>query len=361
MTLFPRSPTDVSLQYSVTVGELKRDKTEALAVWRDGGFLEHAAGDSARFDWFYQENPAGHGQLSLLHCDSGPPVGVLGTCPRQFAVNGRLILAGVLVDFVVHPAHRTALPALLLQKAARARAAESMAILYGLPDKKAVAIFKRLGHTVHFELPRYARVLQTRPFFARIMPTLFARPVGLVLDGIDAAVLRSRIFVRRWINTGCGNMQSAWTDNISDDFDRLWTDFAKESLCIGVRDAGFLRWRFGRKPGFSYRIFTVSCKSTKRLCAYFICEIIENGIVIKDCLSLGGRAEWLHALDMLCLEARQLRTPALYIDIAAPEHVTKAFLSAGFIRRSARPFFATVGDLAPARTAWYITQADEDI
>lgn len=350
-----------SLHYSVTVGDLDGDKTETLAVWHDGGFVELAAGDSARFDWFYKANPAGPGQLSLLRCNSGPPVGALGVCPRRFAVNDRPTTAGVLVDFVVVPAHRTGLPALQLQKAARSRASKDMGFLYGLPDTKAVATFKRLGYTVHFEVPRYARVLQTRPYLARIMATIFARPVGFVLDGINAALLRARIFIQRLLNTACRDTQAGWAEEIGEEFEQLWTDFAKETLCIGVRDARFLRWRFGSRPGFSYRALVVRRKSTSRLCAYFICEIGENGITIKDCLSLGGRTEWLHALDVLCLEARRLLAPVLYIDIAAPGHVVEAFRSAGFRRRSARPFFAMVGDTDLGSAAWYITQADEDI
>jgi hypothetical protein len=361
MTQLPQAHHSTSLHYSVAAGDLYRDKTGTLAVWKDGGFVEHAAGDSVRFDWFYKDNPAGPGQLSLLHCNSGPPVGALGVCPRQFAVNDRPVLAGVLVDFVVLPAHRTALPALQLQKAARSRASKDMGFLYGLPDTKAIATFKRLGYTVTFEVSRYARVLQTGPYLTRIMATFVARPVGLVLDGIDAALLRARIFTRRWVNSACRDTRAAWADEIGEDFEQLWTDFAKETLCIGVRDARFLRWRFGSRPGFPYRTFVVRRKSTRRLCAYFICEIGENGITIKDCLSLGGRTEWLHALNVLCLEARRLLAPALYVDIAAPGHVVEAFRSAGFRRRSARPFFAMVGDIDLGSAAWYITQADEDV
>jgi hypothetical protein len=361
MTQPPQPQSNTILHYSVEIGDLNRHKIETLAVWHDGGFVEHATGDSARFDWFYQDNPAGPGQLSLLRCNSGPPVGALGACPRQFVVNDRQVLAGVLVDFVVHPAHRTALPALQLQKAARARALKDMGFLYGLPDTKAIATFKRLGYTVHFEVPRYARVLQTGPYLRRIMSPFVAHPAGFLLDSLDAALLHARVSIQRWVNTAFRDTHAAWADEIGEEFEQLWADFAKETLCIGVRDARFIRWRFGGRPGFCYRTLVVRHSSTKRLCAYFICEIGENGITIKDCLSLGGRTEWLHALNLLCVEARRLLAPVLHVDIAAPEHVVEAFRSAGFRRRSARHFFAMVGDVGLSGAAWYITQADEDV
>lgn len=361
MTQSSQPPASAGSRYTIAAGELTRDKSKTLTVWREGGFVEHAAGDSARFDWFYQDNPAGQGQLSLLYCDSESPVGVLGVCPRQFVVDARSVLAGVLVDFVVHPAHRTALPALQLQRAARARAAESMAILYGLPDTKAIPIFKRLGHAVHFELPSYARVLHTKPYLARLMPAFVASPIGFVLDRIDAVVLRARISTQRLVNAACRDMQGTWVDKIGEEFDRLWMQLAKERLCMGVRDADFLRWRFGRRPGFSYRTFAIRSKSTQRLCAYFVCDIGANGIAIKDCLILGGQVEWTYALNLLCREARRMRAQAVYLHFAGPEYAVNALRSAGFRKRSARPFFAAVDVTELGAAAWYVTQADEDV
>jgi hypothetical protein len=362
MTDRPQHDANVGARYSVAVGDIQRDKAQTLAVWREGGFIEHGAGDSARFDWFYGANPAGVGQLSLLSCNGGAPIGSLGACPRQFVVDEKAVLAGVLVDFVVHPAHRTALPALQLQRAARARATESMDIIYGLPDTKAIPIFKRLGHQVHFKLPSYARVLQSKRYLSRIMPALLAHPLGFVLDRLDGVILRARILLQALFNTANRGKRGAWIEEFTADFDKLWANFRKDSICIGVRDAAFLRWRFGQRPGFSYRTYAVRSKSGDELSAYFVCDIGADSITIKDCLCVGDQAEWLYAFNLMCREARRLSVHALYIHFAAPAPVGRALRLAGFRERSSRPFFAAVKEHAiPAAAVWYITQADEDV
>jgi len=373
MTQDSQSTPAVSNRYSVIAGDVERDRQTTLHVWQIGGFAATAGGDEARYDWYYLKNPAGAGQLSLLRCDTAEAVsttvnedtvGSLGVCPRQMSLDGRPFLAGVLVDFVVSPLHRTALPALQLQRAARARAHETAAVLYGLPDTKAVPIFKRLGAQVQFPLPSYTRVLRTARYFARVMPAWASRAAGLLVDTFDIALLRLRVAAGTLTGTRCSG---AWVGAFNADFDRLWRDFKKDGLCVGVRDAAFLQWRFGARPGANFRTFVVRDSRTKELRAYFVCELLEGGVAVKDCLSVGSRRDLVHALNLLCLAARKIGGDALYLQIVAPGFFGDALRKTWFRQRSSRPFFASVKPTSADAGAdfgaagWYVTQADEDV
>lgn len=345
-------------RYATYAADPRTGRDVVLAVWREGGFTAAGpGGDGARYDWFYLRNPEGPAQVNLLEsAEDGRPIGCLGVGPRRFVVRDRVVAGGMLVDFVVHPEHRTALPALTLQRAGRQRALESMQILYGLPDKKAVMVFKRLGGQVHFELPSYSRVVRCRNYLGRHVPAFLAASLGALIDAIDALGCRIRLAIGP--NVGC------WLDDFDERFDTLWNAFDKTGRCIGVRDRAFLQWRFGAQPGHTYRIFGVMPRGSNALRMYFICEVCDRSLIVKDCLCLGSENEVTQALLMLAMQARAEGLQVVHLQIAAADRFRRALRRAQFVQRSARPFFAMLDESLAAEAAdasWYITQADEDV
>src|SRR3546814_9956247 len=85
-------------------------------------------------------------------------VGISG--PRQMLFGGRRVSAGGLVDLAVLPAHRSLGPALTLQTALMEAGAKRFDLLYGFPNPKAAAVFRRVGYAPLGELSRHARVLR---------------------------------------------------------------------------------------------------------------------------------------------------------------------------------------------------------
>lgn len=347
----PPAPADA---YDVRPGDAHADADRVVRIWQEGGFLMGPAA-RARFDWFYLGNPAGAGHMNMLY-SGGESIGFLGVGPRRFSVGGTDVAAGMLVDFVVRPDHRTAVPALLLQRTGRQRATESMQCVYGLPDTKAVMVFKRLGADVKFDLPTFARVVRAKGYLARHLPVPLAALAGVMFDAGDRMLIAARLL-------GAG-LDGTWIEQFDDRFDRLWARYAKQDACIGVRDRAFLDWRFGRQPGKRYQIFAVTQKGSHDLLAYFVCEVIDNVLNVKDCLSAGTQREVTQALLLLRLAVHGLPVTVIHLQIATHSAFVGALRAALFRQRSQRPFFAmlqpSVREQA-SKAAWYVTQADEDI
>ena len=107
--------------YDVTAVDPRAN--EALFVSLRRASLGDDATSEAIFRWQYLEGPEGPTEaLVLRHLDPVEPVGWTSVQPRRLAIDGHVELAGLLVNLVVVPAHRTARPALLLQRGALAAA-----------------------------------------------------------------------------------------------------------------------------------------------------------------------------------------------------------------------------------------------
>ena len=347
---------DVPPKYAVIAGTVPSDRDRAVAVWLAGGFGDPDADrQRARFDWLYGQCPHGEGQVNFLYPPGQTePVGFLGVSLREWMLDGVPVRGGALVDFVVHPSHRSAAPALQLQRRGRERANESAKLLFGLPEPKAIAIFKRLGSTVQGSLARYARVVRYGAYLQRRMPAWLARPTGAIAGIADGVRLRARLLTSK--------LQGAWQQDFDASFDALWQRCDKRARCIGVRDQKLLRWRFGSQPHHQYRVFAVRSRSDATLRMYFVCERDGDTLVIKDLLAEGTDGFLTEGLFLLCLAARDAGASAISVQILADEFVVGALRRAGFVQREARPFFGMVGEPSggiPAAT-WYITQADED-
>jgi hypothetical protein len=342
--------------YSVAPGAPGSDRDTVAHLWQVSG-LGNLSDDQqkARYDWFYLRNPQGDGEISYLHVASEPQaVGFLGVGRREWSLDGQNTPAGVLVDFVVRPDHRTAVPALTLQRRGRERALQWARVLTGLPDVKAVAIFKRLDKHVQFSLPRYVRVLRYDGYLKRRLPPLAARVLGKVIGVCDSALRSLRLMG--------GNLRGAWVP-FDSRFDALWRRVDKTGRGLGLRDQTFLAWRFGDQPGFSYRTYAVD-RDGGELVIYFVCDLQGDTLAVKDVLGSGSLQEYTRALLMLANAARGLGAHALSIQVYGDEILDRALRAANFMERDKRPFFAMLHDSVRERGVtlrWYITQADEDI
>lgn len=356
------SGANAPTSYEVKLADPFADREQALAAWREGGL----GGDQEpeisqqRYDWFYLRNPQGAARLSLLFNGEASLAGSLGIGCRDFYVGGERALAGALVDFVIAPRHRSAFPALTLQRKGREYALQSMDLLYGLPDVTAVGVCKRLASHVSLEFTRFARVLRYRAYIERHLPKLLAAPTALVIDALDYCRIRARLLSSRF--------QGEWIDGFDASFDALWAELDKGNLCIGTRDRRFLHWRFRERPGCNYRIFAVRRKSDAALRMYFVCHTSDELLCIDDCLGVGSDSELEQGVLMLCRAARQLEAKSLDIHLTGETPLLKALLRTNFADRGSRPFFAVLGETLAHRGlqtrashhTWYVTRADED-
>jgi hypothetical protein len=271
-------------------------------------------------------------------------------------VNGQVLGAGVLVDFVVTPRHRFVGPALTLQRDARQQALETVPLIYGLPNTRSVALCKRLATDVSFGLQRWVRVVSYRFYLKRMLPPIAAGFLAAFADALDRA--------GSWLQLIFCKMAGEWVEQFDHSFDELWNSFPKAHVCVGIRDRCFLQWRFCDKPGPAPLIYAIRDRHTRALRMYFVCELNDNFLSVKDCLHAGSESDLKRGLLMLAIAARRLGANAVSIEIAANDAVRRALRRAQYVRRSERPFFAVFHPSTAAAakaSGWFITPADEDV
>jgi hypothetical protein len=343
--------------YRVAVADADRDQAAITGLWAAGGLGGERTPDydARRYDWFYRRNPQAQASLNLLYSND-EPVGFLGLGARSFYVDGSEAVAGVLVDFVVIPKHRSVFPALTLQRQARAIGLGQKPVIYGLPDTKAVPVCRRLDMHVQKDMQRWVRVTGARHYLERKLPAILSVPLSLLTDWTDRLAVRVQVI-------RCG-LLGAWIESFDDRFDDLWSRAEKRGRAIGVRNRQFLSWRFTEQPGHSYRIFAIERTGDQQLIGYFVCEIAAKFLAIKDCLNVGSPEEFTKSLLLLSAAARKLGLTAVSVELTAASRVQQSLRRAQFVQRSHRPFFAVLHESvreAAQKCDWYITSADEDI
>lgn len=343
-------------EYRVERANLQTARATVIDIWRTRSEQSASAEQLAKkFDWFYQQNPQGLAHVYLLiHLPSGSAVGVLGVGVRNFTTSGRIIRAGLLMDYVVSPAHRSGYPALLLQRESQADALKHFDVLYGLPNEKAVPIFKRLGFREAGAMCRYARMLRSRYYLRDHVPAIASAMLGYGLDWWNRR--RDRRHDRR-----SGALKGRWLS----DFDRPCSEIAEYAGAgfLGQRDLAVMRWRFEEHPHRLYRIFGVELTATGRLTAYCVCEWRGTIVHIRDILCEQPEA---HLRPMLALLADALYAEGaarISIELSTQHPVVPYLPDAGFSQRESRPLFVrwATASAQLGSGPFHLTQADEDV
>lgn len=342
---------DTQPAYTVHEADLERDRELILGLWR--GNLGEDARMARKYDWFYRQCPYGTPLTLLLrHEASGEWVGIASAGPRQMLMGGRRVLAGVLVDLAVLRAHRSLWPALSLQMALMEAGAKRFDLLYGFPNPKAAAVFKRVGYVPLCKLVRHARVLRHGNYARRRVPAPLAVPAGWVLDAIDRLRLRIR----------GARLQGQWQAHADAALGTLWSPACANDGPVAVRDLAFLRWRFDQSPLIDVRYLVVRNADGETL-AWFVCEARGEALYVRDFWSRRGAIGPSSAeLATLLGCAREAGHASVSIELGMAA-VTDAWHAAGFVAREARPVFwhspgASQEALAAAEP--WLTSADED-
>lgn len=334
--------------YTVHEADAERDRDLILGLWR--GNLGDEARMAAKYDWFYLQCPDGKPLTLLLrHEQSGEWVGVASAGSRRMVCGGQPMLAGVLVDLTVLPAHRSLWPALALQMALLEAGAKRFALLYGFPNPKAAAIFQRVGYTPLCRLARHARVLRHGDYARRRLPGVLAVPAGWLLDAAD------RLRLRAW-STG---LRWRWQDQADEALGALWSPGSTDGGPVAVRDLSFLQWRFDQSPLVEMRYLVVADLGGRPQ-AWFACESRGSVLHVHDFWSrhAGGTGPSRAVLASLLRAARSSGHGSVSVELGAGA-ADGAWPGTGFAVRESRPVFWYPSAAAAVAPRW-LTAADED-
>lgn len=344
-------------RYRIDTADPARDRDRILQFWERVGFSATDRAD--RYDWFYLRNPDGQGRIYVLVLeDGGEIVGTACAGTRWMRMpDDRLLRASVLVDFAVDPAHRSVGPALKLQRATRDAELKEADLLFGLPDTKAVPIFKRLGCDRLLQETSYAYVLRSGPYIQRRIPA-WAAPLG-VAAGWTVDVVRSAL-LRLWLLAS--GFRPTWESAPPAGVDELWAESGIVAGCtVGVRDRRFLGWRFGSA---GWRFAVIRGPAQTGIVAYMACRITGDELHIGDLLLPPGEGPKRYALLSFLSLLRRERVRVARVDLSGPAETARVLRETGFSPRSERPcFIVSKGNLSAEEISgdWWFTKADEDV
>jgi hypothetical protein len=335
-----------------------------IRLWNDN--LNMRGDPRHKFEWYYRDNPTGPATAFLLRHDpgDGSEPAVVGSCgvgTRHVFVDGRKLTAALFADFTVDKAHRTLMPALMLQRALCEFATASHDLAYAFPNDAAVGIFNRIGLKTVGRARRYVKILRSR---AVLEQAIGNRAVATAAAVVADAALSGRDRLR---SLG-GSYRFEWLADPDERFDRLWNDVRPNWKIIGERSAAFLKWRFTRRVGLPGRIAALVDRSDGHIGAYAaVVEKDPGDALIADFLALSN-AHLTRLLRRLgpALAAEGCTRAVTYF--LGPPAIDAALTQAGFqFRNDAKFVIAGAREGAQPDTErlaragdWYITEADRD-
>ncbi len=370
------------MTYWLCQSDEQTDRQSILDLWQ-----RNLPGSSPeRYHWFYESGPAAG---LLLHAADGRPVGSIGLMRRTLLAGGRVLRAGQAIDLNVDGDHRTVGPALQLARAATAAIARGeLSLIYGFPNRRSEAVFRRLGYRVLGEIERWVRPLSGRALIQRSpWPRLLGGAAGLV-DPIlwlhDLWLRGARLGARaRPRGTSVSPVLAATvaddprhpplrfeaTERFDARFDRFWRRAAAPPAIVGGRTAAYLNWRFGQSPQALHRTLCL-VDARGELAAYLVYSRRAGAVSIGDFL-YAQAADFDLLLAEFLRRMRRERADTVSATYLGHPAIGQALARFGFWRRPS-PGKAVIyadphGGAAPPAGCdlfdpanWHLTRADLD-
>jgi hypothetical protein len=231
---------------------------DVFKLYRTVFGAEGAAAFRARFRWSQEENGLPEKTLRWVLVDGPRVVGFLATIPQRFRIAGADVLVHYSCDYMVHPDYRFYGIALMREYF---RACDNCVSLDDVPAT--IAVLKMMKAKPIAQAHRYVRVLDARAARGRVarldsVPDAAFMPATWALAGYDLAQSARGPRVRE-------------LSNFDERFDRFFERTMDASAVSLVRDAAYLRWRYGASSPHRARRIGVVTDDSSELLGYVVC------------------------------------------------------------------------------------------
>jgi hypothetical protein len=197
----------------------------------------------------------------LLLRNAGVLIGMIGALPQQFVIGGSEHWVSDGCDFVVHPTYRGQQLSIRLGKVLAA----DNAIIQGWSNsagrRSARSLLRGLGdastgpqknsdgiHSARMRLMPLFKPIDFRSLAEYLSEKhLIRKTVEVFTGSVD---LLRKTFIKMPSVPGIRIQE---TQSFDDGIDRLWSRARGDYAVIGVRNSGYLNWRFVARPDASYR------------------------------------------------------------------------------------------------------------
>ena len=268
----------------------EEDREALLRLWADN-MSDPKMRDAThgRMRWLYETNPSGRPATWVGVAADDSVIGCGSLCPRRVLVGGRLMNAGILVDFAVDRRHRLAGPAIILQRTIMAACCEAgFDFLMGWPNAKSVAVMKRIGYTVVGVTRSWVKPLRTTSQLCDMLERRFATglPKGVtpnLLARLGGPLLDQALFTRDCARrlTHLPGMRVTLADRVDQRIDDLWAH-AAGSLIVGEKTSAYLNWRYSGFMTERYRFCILTERRSNKVLGYAAYSLRGDTAVIVD-------------------------------------------------------------------------------
>jgi len=226
------------------------DEGRVLSLWKTAFQKEMP---ESLWRWKYRENPFGY-RILLCVNDAGDPVVMYGGIPYQANWKGKRVEITNLMDIMSHPDYRKT--GLFIQTGNAFfdtfGGPDRSVLLYGFPGKLHFEIGQK--YMVYRKLTADVAYLSVEP--AHLIPSITQSPGYLEPAG-----------------------------DVDDSFDRLWESCKGSYPLAIIRNAAFLRWRYGNHPLKRYEIWKYRTTQQGAMDAYAVLSIADGKASLSDILA----------------------------------------------------------------------------
>jgi len=266
--------------YVVTPLRLEEHREVLARLWAENmSDARIAAALDERRRWLYELAPDGPTTTVLVfHAESGEAVGCGSFIHRPTWVDGRRMRAGVLCDFAVAKAHRTAGAAIAIQRAlVKAGQAAGLDFLYGFPNQRSLPIFKHVGYRVVGDATTWVKPLRSGYKLRELLPWRWAAALaGAPVDGVLRALDRWRA-ARNPLK-----VRAEIAPRPDPRADELWERVRAGRGVACERTAAYLAWRYGGFRGAEYSILLASAAGAGRLAGFAVFSLVAGKAMVWD-------------------------------------------------------------------------------
>ncbi|MBI1422089.1 MAG: GNAT family N-acetyltransferase [Gammaproteobacteria bacterium] len=352
-------PMPVS-KYMVRAADMASDRDVVLALW--GQAFPAPAQHPIKYDWCYGHTPQGVGRLYLLvYGEDGSVIGVQGIVPRRWWLHGEIKNMGICADLVVDKQHRSIGPALAMvrQVIEIEHSSSHTELLYGFPNTKSEALYRRAGYHKAGELTRYVRPLRLHVWLSRKgLPAIVARVLAKPAD------LARQLRVRFASLSAARHWRMVTVNEFDARFDALWARVAATAFApMVMRDSAFLRWRFGNHFAGQTRIMVL--ENRKNQIDGYVAYLVNPGnmVVVLDFLVADNTTMLSGLLNLFICEMYQRHYAGVTLEFSGTESISQTLLRCGFSPRETNPVYAVLNQ---TESGWlqgeppYFTSCDRD-
>ncbi len=314
-----------------------------------------------RCRWLYLDNPDGEATIWLA-LEGDAVAGFAALLPRRVSVDGRVLRGWNTADLSVRAAFQRRGIASELRARARAGVdAGEVEFLYGHPNAMSQGAHRKAGFTQLGETRRFVRVVHSGAYAGRYLPPRAAAFAGALVDPLLNVVRVDTRPRRTYV------VEPATVLEFDERFDELAARPLNHRRVVGVRDASYLTWRYGRNPLDDLSMLTATSREG-RLEGYLIHRRREGVVELLD-LFPGHPARLVTALvDALVTVVRRAGAASISATLLESHPLVPVLTGHGFWRRPERtPVFAYAPAAAPWHDAvtqgavWFAGEGDRDV